>query len=280
MLLKFCQHSAIDGTLKYQILTVDGHLIEACVVFFWEKSAPVNICISSQIGCECTCSFCVTGYKRFVRNLSSEEIVDQLDVIFNNNPDLLNSNFEITYMGTGEPLQNWDNVISSAISFSEKYNQLHRINISSIFPTIDLPLENILSIKTPVHFQYSLHFVTDEQRKIFFRRKLPSIKSVLNQLNRIYEMTNNPYCVNYILFDSINDRQEDAEALITIIKPLPAYLKISKYCPIGFSALKASANYEGFVSILNSEGVNWKSFESKGVDIHAACGHLLSDIQF
>lgn len=280
MIIKSCQHSAIDGTLKYQLLTSDGHIIEACVVFFLEKTAPVNICISSQIGCECVCSFCVTGYKRFIRNLSAKEIAEQLDVIFINNPDLLKNNFEITYMGTGEPLQNWDNVISSAILFSEKYAQLHRINISSIFPTIDLPLENILSIKTPVHFQYSLHFNTDELRKKFFRRKLAPINSVLNRLNQLYEITNNPYCINYILFDSINDQPEDAEALIKMVQPLPAYLKISKYCPIDFSALKASANYERFTSILNSAGVRWKSFESKGIDIHAACGHLLSDIQF
>lgn len=280
MILKSCYRSPIDGTLKFQISTFDNYVIEACVVFFWEKTAQVNICISSQVGCECTCSFCVTGHKRFIRNLSSAEITEQLALIFDNNPDLLKHNFEITYMGTGEPLQNWDNVLSSAVYFSNKYNKLYRINISSIFPKVDLPLEDIFSITTPVHFQFSLHFVTDELRKKYFRRELAPIASVFDKLNQLHSATKNPYCINYILFDSINDRPQDAEALIKMIQPLPAYLKISKYCPITFSALKASTNFESFTSILNSVGIKWKSFESKGIDIHAACGHLLSDIQF
>lgn len=280
MVLKSCYRSPIDGTLKYQISTFDGYTIEACVVFFWEKVAQVNICISSQVGCECACSFCVTGYKRFIRNLSSEEIAEQLTLIFDNSPDLLTHNFEVTYMGTGEPLQNWDNVLSSASYFSNRYDQLYRINISSVFPKVDLPLEDILSISHPVHFQFSLHFVTDELRKKYFRRELAPIASVFAKLNQLHDITKTPYCINYILFDSINDRPQDAEALIKTIQALPAYLKISKYCPIDFSTLKVSQNFESFTSILNSAGIKWKSFESKGIDIHAACGHLLSDIQF
>lgn len=280
MILKSRSHSAIDGTLKYQIKTDDDYIIEACVVFFWEKSAPINICISTQIGCECSCSFCITGYKRYIRNLSSNEIIDQVILVLSNERDLLKYNFEITYMGTGEPLQNWENVFSSSIYFSNTYPQLHRINISSIFPRVDIPLENILSISAPVHFQYSLHFITDKLRREYFRKELAPIASVIDRLNFLYNISGNEYCINYILFDSINDRLQDAEALIQLIQPLPAYLKISKYCPIDPCDLKPSANYDRFTSMLSSSGVRWKSFESKGVDIHAACGHLLSDIQF
>lgn len=280
MILKSSYRSPTDDTLKYQILTSDNHYIEACVVFFWDKPAPVNICISSQIGCECACSFCVTGHKRFIRNLSSDEIAEQVALIFDKNSDLLKYKFEITYMGTGEPLQNWDNVLLSSVLFSNTYALLHRINISSIFPRVDLPLDSILSLKTPVHFQYSLHFVTDELRKKYFRRELPPILSVFKQLNHLCSTTKNPYCINYILFDSINDQPEDAQALIKMVQPLPAYLKISKYCPIDCCSLKASRNYDSFTSILTASNARWKSFESKGVDIHAACGHLLSDIQF
>ncbi|MFQ7290348.1 MAG: hypothetical protein ACLRPV_16440 [Lacrimispora saccharolytica] len=280
MIVKSCYKSSIDGTLKFQIQTEDGYVIEACVVFFPEKPAPVNICISSQIGCQCSCSFCVTGYKRFVRNLSSEEIVEQLSLIFHENPELLKYRFEITYMGTGEPLLNWDQVCLSAEIFSRKYSRLYRINISSIFPQLCLPIEKILLLDTPVHFQFSLHFVTDEMRRKYFRRELPPITSVLNRLNQIYKIKKSTYCVNYILFDLVNDSPKDAEALTTMMQSLPAYLKISKYCPIGCSTLRPSSNYEKFTALLRQAGVRWKSFESKGVDIRAACGHLLSDIQF
>ena len=280
MRLQSCYKSPVDGTLKYQIRTEDGYVTEACVVFFPEKPAPVNICISSQIGCECSCSFCVTGYKRFVRNLLSEEIQEQLAIIFQKNPELLNCRFEITYMGTGEPLLNWEQVCRSAERFSAEYSRIYRINISSIFPQICLPIEKIFLLNTPVHFQFSLHFTTDEKRKRYFRRMLPPIVAVLNRLNKLYELEQRPYCINYILFDSINDRKEDAEALIQMVRPLPAYLKISKYCPIPCSTLKPSLNYEAFTDILCQSGVRWKAFESKGADIRAACGHLLSDIQF
>lgn len=280
MIVKSCYKSLIDETLKFQIQTKDGYVIEACVVFFPEKPAPINICISSQIGCECSCSFCVTGNKRFVRNLSSEEIEEQLSLIFYENQELLKHRFEITYMGTGEPLLNWDQVYLSAKSFSTKYSKLCRINISSIFPKICLPIEKIFYLNTPVHFQFSMHFLTDELRRKYFRRELPSINSVLERLNEIYRLQKSFYCVNYILFELINDSQKDAEMLAAMIQPLPAYLKISKYCPIEGSSLRPSSNYENFISLLKQKGIQCKSFESKGIDIRAACGHLLSDIQF
>lgn len=280
MIVKSSYKSSIDGTLKFQIQTEDGYVIEACVVFFPEKPAPVNICISSQIGCECSCAFCVTGYKRFIRNLSAGEINEQLCLIFRENPELLEHRFEITYMGTGEPLLNWEQVYLSAENFSTKYSGLHRINISSIFPQLHLPIEKILLLNTPVHFQFSLHFVTDAMRRKYFRRKLPPIDTVLSRLNEIYKMGKSLYCVNYILFDFVNDSPKDAEALAAMMQPLPAYLKISKYCPIECSMLRPSSNYEEFTAWLQQAGVRWKSFESKGVDIRAACGHLLSDIQF
>lgn len=275
----FCT-SSIDGTCKYQFRTKDGFTIEACVVFFSEKPAPVNICISSQVGCECSCLFCVTGNKRFVRNLTSEEIEEQVALIFKHDQNLLQHKFEITYMGTGEPLRNKDNVFQSAKRFSQKYDLLYRINISSIFPDVDISLQKICSIKTLVHFQYSLHFVTDNLRTQYFRRKLAPIQSVFEVLNELYAINKSPYCVNYVLFDSINDRPQDAEILSKMMQPLPAYLKISKYCPIKDSMLKESTHSKQFCQILDDAKIVWKSFESKGADIHAACGHLLSDIQF
>ena len=125
-----------------------------------------------------------------------------------------------------------------------------------------------------------MHFLTDELRRKYFRRELPSINSVLERLNEIYRLQKSFYCVNYILFELINDSQKDAEMLAAMIQPLPAYLKISKYCPIEGSSLRPSSNYENFISLLKQKGIQCKSFESKGIDIRAACGHLLSDIQF
>lgn len=275
-----CLKSDVDGTLKYQLLTSDEYCIEACVIFFWEKPAPVNICISSQVGCDCTCSFCVTGHKRFIRNLSSEEIIEQVDAIFNHDSSLKQYKFEVTYMGTGEPLHNKQNVILSARHLVSKYILLSRINISSIFPEEITTIDDILSIEAPVHFQYSLHFVSNELRKKYFRRTLAPIDSVFNLLDKAYNKTKIPYCINYILFDKINDQKEDAIQLAEMVKKLHAYLKISKYCSIECSNLNPSKNFNEFTVTLARQGVKWKTFESKGIDIRAACGHLLADIQF
>lgn len=280
MQLKSFYESFTDGTQKFQFLTADNYIIESCVVFFWEKSSPINICVSSQVGCECSCSFCVTGYKRFVRNLSSAEIEKQVSLIFEHSPDLRQYQFEVTYMGTGEPLRNKDNVIASARNFSKHYLLLTRINISSIFPNVEISSDDILSIDRPVHFQYSLHFISDNLRHKYFRKKLVPVATVLKKLNELYETAGVPYCINYILFDGINDCPQDANALIELTRTLSTYIKISKYCPISFSNLKASSNYDNFTQILDLGGVKWKMFESKGTDIHAACGHLLSEIQF
>lgn len=280
MQLKSYYESLTDGTLKFQFLTSDNYIIESCVVFFWEKSSPINICVSSQVGCECSCSFCVTGYKRFVRNLSSSEIEKQVALIFEHSAHLRQYQFEITYMGTGEPLLNKENVFSSAKSFSNNYLHLTRINISSIFPNININPDDILTVDRPVHFQYSLHFVSDDLRLKYFRKKLVPISTVLKKLNQLHDMAGASFCLNYILFGGINDQSQDAKALIELIYGLPTYIKISKYCPISFSNLKTSCNFDKFTQALDLGGVHWKAFESKGTDIHAACGHLLSDIQF
>ncbi len=272
--------SSIDGTIKYQLQTNDNYLIECCVIFFFDKEVPINICVSSQVGCECLCSFCVTGYKRFIRNLSSAEIENQVSLIFEANPDLVQYDFEVTYMGTGEPLLNKDNVLMSAKKISENFVRLKRINISSIFPEINIRSEEMALIKKPMHFQYSLHFLSDELRRKYFRKELAPINSVLATLNQLHKLTGISYCLNYILFDELNDLPQDAKQLVNLIRGFPTYVKISKYCPIEFSDLKPSSNFKQFTTILDSADIKWKAFESKGIDIQAACGHLLSDIQF
>lgn len=271
--------SSFDDTIKYQLQTTDNYTIEACVIFFWDKTAPVNICISSQVGCECKCSFCITGYKKFIRNLSSEEIVDQVNLIFNHAPELRSHCFEITYMGTGEPLLNMSAMFVSAKFIADQYPLLSRINISSIFPHSDVPIEELMNLSCPVHFQYSLHFLSDDLRTQYFRRKLAPIKDTLYLLSKISKATNKKFCINYILFEGINDSIDDAQGLVKLVAPLPAYVKISKYCPIPNSKLLPSQNFYAFTEVLTLSTIEWKQFESKGTDIHAACGHLLSDVQ-
>lgn len=272
--------SQIDQTLKYRFNTEDDGIIEACVVFFEKKEATINICISTQLGCECLCTFCTTGNKRFIRNLSSLEIQEQVKLILDDRKDFRNQKFEITFMGTGEPLKNKENVLDSARCFAVNYKSLVRINISTIFDSLNLSLNELNSIGKPIHFQYSLHFCDDETRSIYFRKKMAPINEVLRFLDNIADYYGKLYCVNYILFDSINDDLSDAHKLVSLIKGHKAYLKISEFCPILTSDLQPSKKRDRFVAEISKSDIPWKVFSSHGTDIHAACGHLLTDIIF
>lgn len=272
--------SKIDNTIKYQFRTNDEYIVEACLIFFESEVAPINICVSSQIGCMCKCTFCATGYKRFVRNLKSEEIVDQVKLVFLHNPEILNKRFEITYMGTGDPFNNLNEVLSSLKYFENNFADLHRINISTIAPHVNVAPQQFIETKKPIHFQYSLHFLTDNLRNIYFQNKLVPICDALNFFNTISRQTNEDFCINYLLFDGVNDSVVDAENLIRLCHSLKAYIKISHYCPVENSTLRPSQNFKQFADILDQKGIRWKPFISKGNDIKASCGHLLSDVDF
>lgn len=272
--------SRLDKTIKYRFLTWDNKMIEACAVFFKGKEAPINICVSTQLGCECNCSFCVTGWKRFIRDLTSEEIIEQVALITKDLQMSEKDEFEITYMGTGEPLKNIEVVLASAFYFIKIYKNLFRLNISTILPELSLTITELQCTEIKIHFQYSLHFIDDISRWRYFRKKLVPIHEALGFFDEVADLYKEPYCVNYILFQGINDDRESARRLVSLLEGHSAYLKVSQYSPIDISDLRPSQNYVSFVEEIDKTNIKWKSFSSQGIDIHAACGHLLSDIEF
>ncbi|MCQ2485343.1 MAG: hypothetical protein MJ168_08425 [Clostridia bacterium] len=272
--------SVIDDTVKYQLVTNDGYIIEACTLFFHDETAKINICVSSQVGCACSCMFCATGSKRFIRNLTVEEITEQVSLITREISIDNNQLFEITYMGTGEPLNNVDAVFASIKYFEHAYINLFRINVSTILPHLNIPKDILVSTKYPIHFQYSMHFTSDQLREQYFRNKLVPLDDAINFFNSISVQTGEAFCINYMLFEKINDSTDNAKQLIDLCKSINAYIKISEYCPVENVMLQPSTKYKEFTEILDKEHICWKPFRSKGIDIKASCGHLLSDIDF
>lgn len=271
--------SKVDQTVKFQFQTNDYRIVEACVVFFEKKEAPVNICVSTQLGCECSCWFCATGSKRFIRNLSVNEVIKQVELILEDMTRINSKKFEITFMGTGEPLKNKEVVFKSIELFTEQYKNLHRINLSSIFPERNFMVSELQKLNGRIHFQYSLHFLSDENRKKYFRRPLLPIQDALNILDQVASYYNEKYCINYILFENVNDSVEDAKALALLVKEHSAYLKISEYSPVKYCDLAPSKKFDDFIEVINQTGICYKKFASQGSDIHAACGHLLTNIE-
>jgi len=271
-----------DKTRKYRFKTLQGDLFEAAVVFFTDAdNAPVNICISSQIGCNSSCLFCVSGNNEFKRNLTTEEIVEQIDCIFKKDSDLSKSKFEITYMGSGEPFNNFDAVIAS-IQHIQNYQNLSRINFSTTIPSIKIDYSRFSGITKRIHFQYSLNFVDDDSRSKYLQNPaLPSIDESLTFLHNMAHSINDNPCISYILFDNINDSIEKAQILCSYAKKISAYLKICEYVPIPNSDCKdlcPSQNKKLFCDEIEKQNVIHKEFKSKGIDIYAACGHFLSDV--
>jgi len=272
-----------DKTRKYRFRTSQDEYFDAAVIFFDDSdNAPVNICISSQIGCKFHCLFCACGNKNFARDLTADEIIEQIDLIFKDIGDHAKSAFEITYMGSGDPLDNFDAVIESMLSV-QKHQNLSRINVSTIIPSTKRDLSRFSEVSQKIHLQYSLNFIDDASRLKHLRNNtLPSIEESLGFLKTIAHNIHDRPCISYILFNGVNDSIKDAQVLCEYARRTGTYLKISDYVPIDSSLgeikLEPSQHKESFCAEIKKQGIEYKLFKSKGIDVRAACGHFLSDV--
>jgi len=270
-----------DATKKYffQPSIKDSQHIEACLLYL-QKHGNI-ICVSSQLGCSQNCRFCAAGSKPFVRNLSSIEIQEQIQLIIHDNPKLTKESFQVTYMGSGEPLANWNEVFSSIDSLRIKYPNLERVNISTICPPN--ALEKFKKIdwekyKNFLHFQFSLHFPTDSERELYFRSLLPPISKAIQIFNKISILINDTYRINYIPFENVNDSLMHTEKLSKVVSSAEnAVLKISQMCAIDGCSLSPSSSFDTFAERVKEFTIPVEIFRSDGTDINAGCGQFYND---
>ncbi len=270
-----------DATKKYFFLpnTNNQQHIEACLLYL-QRHGNI-ICVSSQLGCSQNCRFCAAGSRPFVRNLSSAEIQEQIQLIIHDNPKLTTESFQVTYMGSGEPLANWDEVFSSIDSLRIKYQNLERVNISTICPLNALERFEKMDwkkYKDFLHFQFSLHFPTDNERELYFRSKLPPISKTIQIFNKISVLINDTYRINYIPFEKVNDSMMHAEKLAKVLSDAEnAVLKISQMCAIDGCPLSPSSSFDTFVDSTKDFTIPVEIFRSDGTDINAGCGQFYND---
>lgn len=270
-----------DKTKKYfiKISPNEKKHIEACLLCLPQYG--YIICISSQIGCSQKCKFCAAGNDGFVRNLTFEEIIEQVQLVIDNNPQLLNVGFQITYMGSGEPLSNYENVFESIDSFRKKYLMLTKVNISTTCPIQSEKCFNQIDwtrYKDFIHFQYSLHFTSDDERYKFLWPKLLKIDDAIKYLNSISTVINDVYKINYIPFNDVNDGEKDIKKLIGIMNNTNnAKLKISCMCDVFNSTFLPSKNFEEFVNMVKSQIEDVVVFRSDGTDVNAGCGQFYNE---
>ena len=271
------QHSE-DGTIKSRFKTHDGHFIEG--VLIPTASGRYTACVSSQIGCSLSCKFCATGYMERKRNLEFDEIYDEV-VLLN---DLCEKEYgkklsNIVFMGMGEPLLNYKNVLRSieritspeGLAMSPK-----RITVSTA--GVAKMIRQLGDDKVKFKLALSLHAATDIKRHdIMPINDTNGIQSLIDALNYFYKQTKNEITFEYILFKNLNDSLKDADELIKIYRQVPSDLvNIIEYNPIDAAKFEKpdEEKVEAFMYYLGKHRVNARLRRSRGKDIDAACGQL------
>ncbi len=265
-----------DKTIKSTFILHDGHLIEGVLI---PTSERMTACVSSQVGCSLTCKFCATGYMDRKRNLDAAEIYDQ--VVLLNQQALENYGkplSNIVYMGMGEPLLNYSNVLDSIRHLTSEDGlglAAKRITVSTA--GIAKMIRRLGDDGVRFNLALSLHAANDAKRDTIMPiNEQNELKSLAEALKYYFSKTKNPVTYEYIVFNGVNDSLEDARELARFCKHLPCKVNIIEYNPIQFADFEnADADkIDVFADFLRSRGINTNVRRSRGKDIDAACGQL------
>jgi 23S rRNA (adenine2503-C2)-methyltransferase len=265
-----------DGTIKCAFELYDGHVIESVLI---PSAKRYTACISTQVGCQLNCSFCATAKIPFQRNLEVGEIFDQ--VVYLNK--LAEKNYQghltnIVYMGMGEPLNNYDNLIGSVniISSEEGLNfSARRITVS----TVGIPgkIKQLAHDNARFNLGISLHTAIDEKRnKIIPVNKKYNLEQLKESLIYYHKQTGNRIIFEYLMLGNFNDSQKDAQALADYCKNFPVKVNLIEYNPVGKDQFQKSTDQkmEEFKGLLESRNMVVTIRRSRGSDIDGACGQL------
>jgi len=285
-----------DGTKKFLFELEDGKKIESVLIpprtafvnpeaTEDEEQKRLTLCISTQVGCPLDCRFCATGTMGFVRNLTTGEIVDQIFQVKKYSGKRITN---VVYMGMGEPLLNYDNVIKSIEIITTGMGiAARRITVSTV--GLVPKIRQLADEKRKMKLAISLHSLDEKIRlsliPIASKHKL---NELIDAVNYYYRKTKLRPTFEYILFDGINDKKEDIQQLIKLSKRIPCKLNIIPFHAIGLTnsngvttQLKptSASKIEAFVQHLREAHVTVFIRSSAGEDIDAACGQLAVSVE-
>lgn len=266
-----------DGSVKFLYKLPDNNLIEGVLLNY---NFGYTLCVSTQVGCKMNCAFCASGLNGFVRNLSAGEIIGQIitanKYLGGNIKDRKISN--IVLMGSGEPLDNFDNVAKflAQITDEKLYNfSVRNITISTcgIAPKI----EKLADLGYPVTLSISLHAPNDTVRKqIMPIAKSYPITAVLESAKYYHLITNRRITIEYTLIDGVNNTPNHAKQLVALLKDFPCHVNLIKLNEVDGRNLKSPTinSCKQFLNILNNNQISATLRRSLGDDIEGACGQL------
>ncbi|MEZ4885071.1 MAG: 23S rRNA (adenine(2503)-C(2))-methyltransferase RlmN [Chitinophagales bacterium] len=267
-----------DGTVKFGFQLFDSHIVEGVLIPSPDLTR-MTACVSSQVGCSLACSFCATGLLDRKRNLTADEIFDQVVFIKQEAEKRYNQPLtNIVYMGMGEPLLNYKEVVRSTerITAPDGLNMsAKRITVSTA--GISKMIRKLADDDTKFNLAVSLHAANDTKRnEIMAINETNSLEVLADALRYYYEKLGRQVTYEYIAFNSFNDSIEDAEELVKFCKIIPSKVNIIEYNTVaGLDFFKTTEDrLEKFQKYVESQGITATLRRSRGKDIDAACGQL------
>jgi 23S rRNA (adenine2503-C2)-methyltransferase len=265
------QHDDPDGTIKFVFELNDGARIESVRLKDDDRN---TLCISTQAGCRMGCKFCATGQLEFQRNLTAAEIVDQVYQA----ERICGRIDNLVYMGMGEPLDNFENVMRSVEILNDKNGRnigIRHITISTC--GLPEPIKQLTLSPIQPRLAVSLHGPDDATRSKIMRvgSKYP-LADVMASLKSYQGATGKRITVEYCMIDGINDATEHARALVKLLKPLKVNVNLIELNPFPGCRYKPSSTDQirEFSETLSKAGIETIIRFKRGRSIKAACGQL------
>ena len=269
-----------DRTIKSAFRLADNKTVEGVLI---PTKTRMTACISSQVGCSLSCKFCATGKLDRLRNLNADEIYDQVFLL--NEQSIRNYNQKlsnIVYMGMGEPLLNYRNVLASVEKITSDDGlgmSPKRITVSTA--GIAKMIKKLADDEVRFNLALSLHAANDKKRDYIMPiNEQNSLDSLSNAIKYFYEKTGTRPTYEYIIFKNYNDEIKDAQELALFAKVTPCKINIIEYNPIdeGEFQQASSEKVDRFVQFLESKNLIVNLRRSRGKDIDAACGQLANKL--
>tara|TARA_B100001758_G_C18393212_1_gene604249 strand:+ start:954 stop:1994 length:1041 start_codon:yes stop_codon:yes gene_type:complete len=269
-----------DGTIKFLFKLSDGNNCEGVLI---PEKNRITACVSSQVGCSFSCKFCATGQMKRKRNILSYEIYDQVSLMMDEAKneykiDLTN----IVYMGMGEPLVNYQNVVDSIkyITSKEGLNMSSkRITLSTV--GVSKMIKKLADEDLKINLAVSLHSANNFKRsEIMDINSINDLDNLKDALIYFFDKTKTKITYEYVMLKDFNDTKKDALDLVKFSKIVPSKVNLIEFNSVEKSNFQKSTNEttKEFISILKKENIIVNLRRSRGEDVNAACGQLANSI--